>query len=111
MVVLHLCPASDWAAARHAGEVRAASLESEGFVHCSTPAQLPGVVERFYGSVPDLLVLSVDSDATGAELRWEPPAHAHDDPDERFPHLYGPLPVAAVVEVIPWPEWVERTRG
>lgn len=108
-IVLHLCPAADWSTAGATAELRPASLDGEGFVHCSTSAQLPGVVERFYAEVADqLLVLAVDTahpSVAGTELRWEPPAHPHADPDERFPHLYGPLPVAAVVEVVPWPEW------
>lgn len=108
--VLHLCRAPEWSAAQAAGELRPASLTIEGFVHCSTPAQLTGVVKRFYAGVPDLLVLSVDVEASGAELRWEPPDHAHDDTSERFPHLYGPIPAAAVLDVVRWPDWAADQR-
>jgi uncharacterized protein (DUF952 family) len=106
-VIFHLLSAADWAASQASGQVRPASLDDEGFVHCSTADQLPGVVARFYAGVADLLVLSVDVERLHAELRWEPPAHAHDDPAERFPHVYGPLPVTAVVAVEPWPSWRE----
>lgn len=105
-MILHVLAAADWAEAREVGEVRPASLAADGFVHCSTADQLPGVVARFYAEVADLVVLTVDPADFVDALRWEPPAHAHEDPGERFPHLYGPLPVAAVRDAVPWPAWL-----
>lgn len=66
---------------------------SEGFVHLCTRAQVAGVLERYYAGVPDLVLLELDPSRLGAEVRWEPGAGADPGP---FPHLYGPLPLAAV---------------
>lgn len=104
-MILHLLTGAEWVEARAVGEVRPASLEGEGFVHCSTPEQLPGVVERFYRAEPDLVVLRIDATRAPSELRWEPPAHPHPDPDERFPHLYGPIPLDAVLQWWAWADW------
>ena len=104
-MIYHLLGAGEWEAARAGGAVRPPSLEAEGFVHCSTAEQVRGVVARFYTMREDLVVLEVDPHRLGAELRWEPPAHEHPDAGERFPHLYGPLPVDAVRAVTPYARW------
>ena len=45
-----------------------------------------------------LLLLTLDPGRIGADIRWEPvPGHA--DP---FPHIYGPIPVAAVIRAVRW---------
>ncbi len=94
----HLCPAADWAAARTAGELRPASLEAVGFVHLSTRQQVHLPANRLFAGREDLLLLSVDPGRLRAPLRWEP-GLPEDPPDMRFPHLYGPLPVDAVIAV------------
>ena len=92
----HLVSAAEWA---EVGDdtYRPASLASEGFVHFSTADQIPATSLRYYADVTDLLVLSVDADAVTAEIRWED-LHG----TGVFPHLYGPLPMAAVVTVTPY---------
>ncbi len=105
-MIFHLLAGSDWLEARGLGEVRPPSLATEGFVHLSTAAQVPGVVARFYAGATDLVVLAVDPDRLADDLRWEAPAHAHPDAEERFPHLYGPVPVSAVVAAEPLATWV-----
>lgn len=98
----HLALASDWEAAQRVGEYRistlGATLAQVGFIHLSFPHQLCGVAERFYRDVrEDLVVLDVDGAAIGDLLVVEP--GAPDPGAELFPHLYGPLPVAAVTAV------------
>ncbi len=92
--IVHVCTQGDWEAAQAAGEYRAASLETEGFIHCSRPDQVLDVVNRFYADVPDLVLLWIDPQRVGAEIRWEPAD------GDLFPHLYGPLDVQAVEAVM-----------
>jgi uncharacterized protein (DUF952 family) len=99
--VLHLTTRAEWDAARVAGTYEPTGFAAEGFVHCSTPGQVVAVANRFYRGAGDCVLLEVDPGATGAELRWEPGA---DRPDEMFPHLYGRIPVPAVVAVHAFPE-------
>ncbi|MGE3621709.1 MAG: DUF952 domain-containing protein [Acidimicrobiia bacterium] len=97
-VVVHVTTPEAWAEARDRGEVVPPSLATEGFVHCSTPAQVAATIARHLGGVPDLLLLHV-AVAGIADLRWEAPP---DRPDERYPHVYGPIPLDAVVAAERW---------
>ncbi len=94
--LVHLCASSEWERARRAGERIAPSLETEGFVHLSAPHQVHLPANRLFAGRTDLLLLWLDVARLQAPLRWEPGV-ASDPGSMRFPHLYGPLPVTAVV--------------
>ena len=66
----------------------------DGFIHMSTVAQLPGTLAKHFSGQTDLVVLAVDERRVQGDLRWESSRGG-----QLFPHLYGPLPAAAVVEV------------
>lgn len=93
-IILHITTRSQWQQAETMGEYRADSLASEGFIHCSIPAQIPGVVHRFFQGQTDLLLLCIDSTQVLAELRYDAIATG-----EKFPHIYGALNLDAVVLV------------
>ncbi|MFI6250302.1 DUF952 domain-containing protein [Streptomyces sp. NPDC051016] len=104
--ILHITERSLWEEARARGvyewSTRGRTVSEEGFIHCSTPDQLPRVAAFLYGSYegPDeLVVLVVDPARVGVPVKWE----AVKPGGEEFPHVYGPIPVTAVVEVRPWP--------
>lgn len=67
-------------------------------MHLSTPGQVHLPANRLFAGRDDMVLLRLDPARLGAPVRWEPGVPG-DDPDMRFPHLYGPLPVAAVVAV------------
>lgn len=98
--IYHLTTAGAWTEARAAGEYRPASLDDEGFIHLSNREQVRRTFEKFYRHVPELVVLTVEVDRLGPGAVVDEPG----DPgsDERFPHLYGPLPATAVVDVAPF---------
>ena len=96
--IYHITTAAAWAAARAAGAYSPDSLASEGFIHFSTREQLLWVADRFYRGEPGLLLLAVDTERLTAELRYE-----ESEPGMRFPHLYGPLNLDAVVAAHPFP--------
>jgi uncharacterized protein (DUF952 family) len=98
-LILHITTSSDWKAAEAAGEHRAPSLDDEGFIHCSLPTQVAHVADWFYRDIDDLVLLCIDPALLTSELRWEPSA---DSFAGDFPHVYGPIAVAAVAEVVPW---------
>ena len=60
------------------------------------------VARSFYADVADeLVVLSLDADLLGSEVRWEAPSPAPPPGSTvtEFPHVYGPIDLAAVVGV------------
>jgi len=99
---MHLCGADDWAGARVRGAIEPAASTGARFVHLSTPGQVHLPANRLYRGRSDLLLLHVDPALLDAPVRWEPGV-ATDPESMLFPHLYGPLPVHAVVEVTPYP--------
>ncbi|MDL5157238.1 DUF952 domain-containing protein [Actinomycetospora termitidis] len=103
-MILHICTRSDWTAAGEA--LTPPSLASEGFVHCSDPGTVALPATRLYAGREDLLLLEVDPSLVGVPVRWEPGVRAGgvvETSGPWFPHVYGPLPVAAVVAVHEFP--------
>lgn len=101
-MILHIATADEWASARAAGEVRPPSLAEVGFVHCSDPGTVHLPAAALFAGREDLLLLVVDPARVGVPVRWEPgvpPAPS----GAWFPHVYGPIPVAAVVSAHPFP--------
>ncbi len=97
-VLVHLCPSDDWSAAQVHGELRPESLTSVGFVHLSTPQQVHLPANRLYRGRDDLVLLHIDPSVLDSPIRWE--LGVATDPESMvFPHLYGPLPVGAVINV------------
>jgi uncharacterized protein (DUF952 family) len=96
MLIHHLALASDWSAAQRSGDYRVSTrgttLEQEGFVHCSHPHQWEDVRAAFYADVTEpLVLLTVDTDRLTSPVIEE----------GGFPHVYGPLDLAAVIDVRP----------
>jgi uncharacterized protein (DUF952 family)/GNAT superfamily N-acetyltransferase len=100
-VLVHLAEPADWRAALADGALRPPSLSSAGFLHLSTPQQVHLPAAALFPGRRDLVLLVVDPARLPAPLRWEP-GRPDDPPGMLFPHLYGPLPVTAVVAVVPW---------
>ncbi|MCS6850768.1 MAG: DUF952 domain-containing protein [Gemmataceae bacterium] len=95
--IYHVVPRRSWDEAS-ADPDHPALLDTEGFVHCSYREQLSEVVRRHFVGRDDLLVLEIDPTRLDVPLREEPSAWG-----DAFPHIYGPIPRAAIVNVKPWP--------
>jgi uncharacterized protein (DUF952 family) len=93
--IFHITPRSHWEQAQQAGSYRADSLDTEGFIHCSTPAQVVRVADLFYRGQSGLVLLCIDPERLNAELIYE-----EVEEKQRFPHLYGALNLDAVVQVV-----------
>ena len=97
----HLAVLEDWNADAAGTTYVPAAFASEGFVHCSFRGQLAGVYDRYYAGRDDLVVLVFDRDAL-AEAVGAAAIREEQSPStgELFPHVYAPLPRAAVREVL-----------
>ena len=97
-VIYHIAEGRAWDAAQAEGAYMADSLATDGFIHCSTPAQLLDVAESFYRGRKGLVLLTIDTSRVQAQLRYE----NLDGGVELYPHLYGPLNLDAVVSAVPF---------
>lgn len=101
-MILHFCTETAWAQAKTEGRYRGDTLATEGFIHFSTAEQVHLPANFLVHGRTDQVLLEVDESALTAEVKWEPGDPT--DPDSmRFPHLYGPLNLDAVVAVHPFP--------
>lgn len=93
--IYHLAVAGEWDASE--GEYRRStlgrSLDEVGYVHCATAAQVQGVADLFYRGRDDVVLLTIDPERVGVPVRYEEMG------GQRFPHVYGPIPISAVVSV------------
>ena len=102
-MIYHITSRANWDEAQTSGRYCAPSLESEGFIHCSTRDQVLGVANEFYRGQTDLMLLCIDESLLRTPLAWEAPAHPKSSRAEQsaddsvFPHIYGVLNLDAVI--------------
>ena len=103
--LFHITTHEMWAAALRAGVFHPPSLDTEHFIHLSDERQWLATANRFFRDRTDLVLLSIREDRLASPLRWEPA-----DGDS-FPHLYGPLELAAVVDAVALPVAADGAIG
>lgn len=96
-LIYHLCRRDEWALAEAEGAYLGSSQDrADGFIHFSGAAQVVESAAKHRAGQDRLVLLVVDPAQLGEVLRWEPSRGGM-----LFPHLYGPLPVAAVAAAHP----------
>ncbi|MFG1652353.1 DUF952 domain-containing protein [Micromonospora sp. NPDC049275] len=91
-MIYKLLPTTEWDDARAAGTFTGSAVDrQDGFIHLSAGDQVVETARRHFTGVTGLTLLSVEEERLGDALHWEPSRGG-----QLFPHLYGPLPVAAV---------------
>ena len=98
--IFHIATRADWVAARRSGDYTTSTLgrtlEQEGFIHASRREQVAGVFDRYYRGVREpLVLLTIAPERLEAEVREERVG------DDTYPHIFGPVPKSAVVQVAP----------
>jgi uncharacterized protein (DUF952 family) len=97
--IYHLARRPDYDAAQVAGRYPGAREDlADGFMHFSTADQVRISAAKHRRGETDLVLLAVDPGRLAGALKWEP---ARDG--ALFPHLYGPLDLAAVLWAKPLP--------
>lgn len=92
-IVYKIADKALWQAAKVAGIFTGAEIDvQDGYIHFSTAAQVAETARRHFLNRDDLLLIAIDGDQI--ELVWEPSRGG-----DLFPHLYGDLPMSAVVSV------------
>jgi uncharacterized protein (DUF952 family) len=95
--IYKICSSGAWRDAEQAGVLRGAGVDArDGFIHFSTAAQLAETAAKHFAGAADQVLVAVDVPSLGGALKWEPSRGG-----DLFPHLYGPLPLAAVKWAVP----------
>ena len=108
-IILHLTPRAQWETAQTVGFQTAESLQTQGFIHCSTAAQVVKVANKHYRSQNAALVLlCIDTDKLTSSYKFEPPINPktgeyEPTADEKYPHIYGTINLDSVVQVVDFP--------
>ncbi|MEG4092546.1 DUF952 domain-containing protein [Microcoleus sp. Pol12B4] len=93
-VIFHITQSQQWEEAKQLKSYRGDTLDSEGFIHCSTLPQVVKSANKFFVGKKGLLLLLIDSEKVESEIKYELAA------GENYPHIYGPLNVDAVLKVV-----------
>ena len=104
-MIYHITTSDAWEQGLESGIYTTPSLDQQGFIHASTREQVAKVGNAIYRTVPNCVLLAIDETRLPAPPVWEPADHP--DPSsppptsdqELFPHIYGPIPVGAVVKI------------
>lgn len=98
-IIYKIAPAALWETAETNGSFAGAPVDhADGYIHFSAAEQLRETAARYFAGMDDLVLIAVDGERLGPALKWEPSRGG-----ALFPHLYGPLPLDAVILAQPLP--------
>jgi uncharacterized protein (DUF952 family) len=98
-VVYKIMSRQEWETAQAQGIYKGSEVDrADGFIHLSAAHQVRATAQKHFSRQTDLLLLSVREEDLGQSLKWDVSRGG-----DLFPHIYGPLPISAVSEVIPLP--------
>lgn len=95
--IVKLLRADEWRAFQESG-VFAGSLDDlrDGYIHISPPDEVAATAAKWFAGERGLMALTLDADALGPKLKWEPARGG-----VLFPHLYRGLRLDEVVTAAP----------
>lgn len=95
--IYKIAPIALWRAAEAAGRFDGAPVDlADGYIHFSTAGQVRETAAKHFAGQSDLVLVAVEADALGPDLKWEPSRGG-----DLFPHLYRSLRIDEVVWFAP----------
>lgn len=95
-LLFHITTKEYWKEHQNNGRYEPESLESQGFIHCSNGDQISETANRLFPDTDQILLLVIDVSTLGENIKYE----EDEETGEKFPHIYGPLNVNAVIDKI-----------
>ncbi len=92
MIIYHITSKTEWQQALQKGQYLPLDYAKDGFIHTSFREQVLKTASKFYAGKRELVLLKIDSEKITDPIKVE----NLDGGTEKFPHIYGPLPVNAV---------------
>lgn len=96
-IIVHITQNVQWEQAKATGIYYNDTLDSQGFIHCSTISQIEKTANTFFVNQTGLVLLCIDSEKVQSEIKYEVVD------EENFPHIYGALNIDAVIYAIAFP--------
>ena len=93
-VIYHIANEQTFLEARKIGQYKVESLLTEGFIHCSTEAEVINTANRHFKGKKDLVLLKLDESAIAAKVIHENTSGG----TVLYPHIYGSLNLNAILE-------------
>jgi uncharacterized protein (DUF952 family) len=85
--------ASQWKQFQADGVFNGAPVDiADGYIHLSTSEQVAGTIDKHFAGHDDLVIAKIDLTVLGDSVRWEVSRGG-----ALFPHIYGALPMTAVL--------------
>ncbi|MGD9293714.1 MAG: DUF952 domain-containing protein [Roseobacter sp.] len=99
MLIFKIFRSDEWTALRKTGESAGAPVDlADGYIHFSTAEQAPETAAKHFAGEDGLMLLGIDTDRLGTDLKWEVSRG-----NQLFPHLYRNLRLEDVVWAQPLP--------
>jgi len=95
-IILHITKYEQWIREKETGKYKGDTLGSQGFIHCSTKEQILRIANSLFKNQKGLVLIVIDSNKVNSEIRYE----NLEGGSELFPHIYGPLNIDAVINVL-----------
>lgn len=103
MLIYKICDATLWQAALETGSFEGAEIDlADGYIHFSTAEQMRETAAKHFAGREGLVLIAIEADALGDDLKWEPSRGG-----ALFPHLYRPLRVKEAA----WHEPLPLAKG
>jgi uncharacterized protein (DUF952 family) len=100
--IFHITKREQWEKAKLKGVYRGDTLDSQGFIYCSTSQQIVKVANALFYAKRELLLLCIATNKIQSEIKYESVGS-----EELYPHIYGYLNIDAVTMVADF----ESTNG
>lgn len=101
MMIYKILRQSEYQAACRSGVFTGSPIDvADGFIHFSTADQVAETAAKHFAGQPNLVLLAVQAESLGDDLRWETSRGG-----ALFPHLYAALPMTTLDPATPLSEW------
>ena len=100
MLIFKIFRPSEWQLMHINGTTNGAPIDvTDGYIHFSTAAQIAETAARHFADAGDLMVLALEADSLGKDLKWEPSRGG-----QLFPHLYREMLLSDILWARPYPK-------
>ena len=98
-IIYKIMSQQQWEEAQAKGQFEGSEVDAkDGFIHLSAVHQVRATAEKHFAGQRDLVLVYVQEESLGADLKWEVSRGG-----DLFPHYYGTLSLLAVARAVPLP--------